>query len=87
MPPASKRRALLPLPLHALHTHKPGTPGASRLSACLPILQAMWLYILPVDALEVVRTSALKVAKAAQAVAKFFLQVRDRPDGCMHVCV
>lgn len=50
-------------------------------------LQAMWLYILPVDALEVVRTSALKVAKAAQAVAKFFLQVHPTRCMCMHVCV
>jgi hypothetical protein len=47
----------------------------------------MWLYILPVDALEVVRTSALKVAKAAQAVAKFFLQVRALANVCMHVLV
>jgi hypothetical protein len=46
----------------------------------------MWLYILPVDALEVVRTSALKVAKAAQAVAKFFLQVLS-PWPVSHACV
>lgn len=39
--------------------------------------QALWLYILPADALEVLRTSAVKAAKAAQAVAKFFLQMCD----------
>lgn len=40
----------------------------------------MWLYVLPADALEMLRTSAVKVAKAAQAVAKFCLQVRGA--GC-----
>lgn len=39
--------------------------------------QAFWLYIIPADAYEVLRTSAVKVAKAAQAVAKFFLQICD----------
>lgn len=39
--------------------------------------QALWLYIIPADALEVLRTSAVKAAKAAQAVAKFFLQMCD----------
>ncbi len=37
--------------------------------------QAVWLYVLPVDALEVVRSSFVKAAKSAQAVAKFCLQL------------
>ncbi|KAL4427891.1 hypothetical protein ABPG75_001980 [Micractinium tetrahymenae] len=39
--------------------------------------QALWLYIIPADALEVLRTSAIKAVKATQAVAKFFLQMCD----------
>ena len=45
------------------------------------LLQAVWLYVLPADALEMLRTSAVKVAKAAQAVAKFALQASAQPPG------
>lgn len=48
-------------------------PHAARLVR--PTMQAVGLYVLPADALEMLRTSAVKVAKAAQAVAKFCLQV------------
>ncbi|KAL4858369.1 hypothetical protein ACK3TF_001355 [Chlorella vulgaris] len=44
-------------------------------TALLPLGQALWLTVLPADALEVLRTSAVKAAKSAQAVGKFFLHL------------
>jgi hypothetical protein len=38
-------------------------------------VQAAWLSVLPMDALEVLRTSSLKAARAAQAVGKFFVHL------------
>lgn len=55
------------------HTIPMPAPHAAHLVR--PTMQAVWLYVLPADALEMLRTSAVKVAKAAQAVAKLCLQV------------
>ena len=40
-----------------------------------PAMQASWWYVMPADALELVRVSSLKTVKALQTVAKFFAQV------------
>ena len=42
---------------------------------CKCVLQASWWYVVPADALELVRVSSLKTAKALQTVAKFCAQV------------
>ena len=49
-----------------------GHPGPSQ---SLTTMQASWWYVMPADALELVRVSLLKTVKALQTVAKFFAQV------------
>ena len=44
-------------------------------SQSLIAMQASWWYVMPADALELVRVSSLKTVKALQTVAKFFAQV------------
>lgn len=39
------------------------------------LLQASWWYLVPADAVELVRVSSLKTVKALQTVARFFTQV------------
>lgn len=39
------------------------------------LLQVSWLYVIPADIFDLVQTSALKVFKGVQAVAKFIMQV------------
>lgn len=47
----------------------------SYLCTLLCMLQASWWYVMPADAVELVRVSSLKTVKALQTVAKFFAQV------------
>lgn len=59
------------------HLHKQDSlqvrhPGPSQSSNAM---QASWWYVMPADALELVRVSSLKTVKALQTVAKFFAQV------------
>ena len=39
------------------------------------LLQVSWWYLVPADAVELVRVSAVKTVKALQTVARFFTQV------------
>lgn len=53
------------------------TPSAPKSCVCKGLckLQASWWYVMPADAVELVRVSSLKTVKALQTVAKFFAQV------------
>jgi hypothetical protein len=43
----------------------------------LPLQMQSWLYIIPVDVYDLLRTSVISVLRALQTVLKFFFQVSE----------